>query len=84
MQKRPHRGSYTGYGKRLPSDKAPVMTPRELALLASGDGGGAEAVHSGSNGASANGGGPSGHGSPSPAQPAGERAGEGDSASSAE
>jgi cell division protease FtsH len=50
VQKRPSRGSYTGYGKRLPSDKAPVMTPRELALLASGDGG-AEVVSS--NGASA-------------------------------
>jgi cell division protease FtsH len=36
VQKRPSRGSYTGYGKRLPSDKAPVMTPRELALLTSG------------------------------------------------
>ncbi|MDQ1486926.1 MAG: cell division protease FtsH [Actinomycetota bacterium] len=84
VQKRPHRGSYTGYGKRLPSDKAPVMTPRELALLASGDGGSAESVRSGSNGASTNGGGPSGHGSSSPAQPAGERTGDGDSASSAE
>jgi cell division protease FtsH len=37
VQKRPARGSYTGYGKRLPSDKAPVTTPRELALLASGE-----------------------------------------------
>ncbi|MBX6371147.1 MAG: ATP-dependent zinc metalloprotease FtsH [Acidothermus sp.] len=45
VRKRPARGTYTGYGKRLPSDKAPVLTPRELALLASGgesagDGGG--------------------------------------------
>ena len=46
VQKRPHRGSYTGYGKRQPSDKAPVMTPREVAVLASG---GADAGHS-SNG----------------------------------
>src|SRR6204780_972956 len=34
-QKRPVRGSYTGYGKRLPSDKPPVMSPKELALAAS-------------------------------------------------
>lgn len=42
VRKRPARGTYTGYGKRLPSDKAPVLTPRELALLAgeSGDGAG--------------------------------------------
>src|SRR5450631_4067480 len=50
VQKRPHRGSYTGYGKRQPSDKAPVMTPRELAVLANGDG-----VHA-TNGAVSNGG----------------------------
>src|SRR5450756_2416930 len=35
VQKRPTRGSYTGYGKRLPSDKPPVMSPKELALAAS-------------------------------------------------
>jgi cell division protease FtsH len=35
VQKRPSRGSYTGYGKRLPSDKPPVMSPKELALAAS-------------------------------------------------
>jgi cell division protease FtsH len=50
VQKRPQRGSYTGYGKRQPSDKAPVMTPRELAVLANGDGGRA------TNGAVSNGG----------------------------
>jgi cell division protease FtsH len=52
VQKRPSRGSYTGYGKRLPSDKAPVTTPRELALLAAGDGptGAISAGSSGSNG----------------------------------
>src|SRR5664279_141218 len=50
VQKRPHRGSYTGYGKRQPSEKAPVLTPRELAVLASG---GADAGHA--NGASTNG-----------------------------
>src|SRR5580658_2344494 len=35
---RPMRGSYTGYGKRLPSDRPPVQSPKELALLAA-DGG---------------------------------------------
>jgi cell division protease FtsH len=35
VQKRPSRGTYTGYGKRLPSDKPPVMSPKELALSAS-------------------------------------------------
>jgi cell division protease FtsH len=36
--KRPVRGSYTGYGKRLPSDRPPVLSPKELALAAT-DGG---------------------------------------------
>jgi cell division protease FtsH len=35
VQKRPLRGTYTGYGKRLPSDKPPVLSPKELALAAS-------------------------------------------------
>jgi cell division protease FtsH len=35
VQKRPVRGSYTGYGKRLPSDRPPVLTKKELALTAS-------------------------------------------------
>ena len=35
VQKRPMRGTYTGYGKRLPSDRPPVMSPKELALAAS-------------------------------------------------
>jgi len=42
VQKRPQRGTYTGYGKRLPSDRPPVLSPKELALAASsglGDGG---------------------------------------------
>ncbi len=39
VQKRPTRGSYTGYGKRLPSDRPPVLTPKELALTAASDGG---------------------------------------------
>ena len=34
VQKRPARGSYTGYGKRLPSDRPPVLSPKELALAA--------------------------------------------------
>ncbi len=34
VHKRPTRGSYTGYGKRLPSDRPPVLTPKELALTA--------------------------------------------------
>ena len=37
VQKRPSRGSYTGYGKRLPSDRPPVLTPKELALTAAKD-----------------------------------------------
>jgi cell division protease FtsH len=32
VRKRAVRGSYTGYGKRLPSDRPPVLTPKELAL----------------------------------------------------
>jgi cell division protease FtsH len=39
VQKRPMRGSYTGYGKRLPSDRPPVLTPKELALAAASDNG---------------------------------------------
>src|SRR5260370_32244256 len=34
---RPSRGSYTGYGKRLPSDRQQVLTPKELALTAASD-----------------------------------------------
>ncbi|MDL4774005.1 MULTISPECIES: ATP-dependent zinc metalloprotease FtsH [Thermomonosporaceae] len=33
IQKRPFQNSYTGYGKRLPSDRPPVLTPKELALM---------------------------------------------------
>jgi cell division protease FtsH len=39
VQKRPLRGTYTGYGKRLPSDRPPVLTPKELALAAASDNG---------------------------------------------
>ena len=38
IQTRPSRGSYTGYGKRLPSDRPPMLTPKELALTAASDG----------------------------------------------
>jgi cell division protease FtsH len=38
IKTRPSRGSYTGYGKRLPSDRPPVLTPKELALTAAADG----------------------------------------------
>ncbi len=37
VHKRPARGTYTGYGKRLPSDRPPVLTPKELALTAASD-----------------------------------------------
>src|SRR3984885_360040 len=37
VHKRPTRGSYTGYGKRLPSDRPPVQTPKELAHIAASD-----------------------------------------------
>jgi cell division protease FtsH len=37
VHKRPSGGSYTGYGKRLPSDRPPVLTPKELALTAATD-----------------------------------------------
>ncbi|TNY35275.1 ATP-dependent zinc metalloprotease FtsH [Thermomonospora catenispora] len=33
VRKRPKRNSYTGYGKRLPSERPPVLTPKELALM---------------------------------------------------
>nr|MDT0664855.1 hypothetical protein [Micromonospora sp. DSM 115978] len=33
VQKRPTRGSYTGVGRRVPSDRPPVQTPAELGLV---------------------------------------------------
>ncbi|MCW2943147.1 MAG: ATP-dependent metalloprotease FtsH [Actinomycetia bacterium] len=33
IDKRPLQRSYTGYGKRTPSDRPPVLTPKELALM---------------------------------------------------
>jgi cell division protease FtsH len=38
IRPRATRGSYTGYGKRLPSDRPPVLTPKEMALTAAPDG----------------------------------------------
>jgi cell division protease FtsH len=58
VQKRPLRGSYTGYGKRLPSDRPPVLTPKELALAAASDSNGANGsaiTGNGSNGSNGNG-----------------------------
>jgi cell division protease FtsH len=43
--KRPSRGSYTGYGKRLPSDKPPVVSPKELALTAAADSANGQALN---------------------------------------
>ncbi|MDX6245361.1 MAG: cell division protease FtsH, partial [Frankiales bacterium] len=37
IQRRPMLASYTGWGKRKPSDQPPVLTPRELALLGPAD-----------------------------------------------
>jgi cell division protease FtsH len=47
VHKRPTRGSYTGYGKRLPSEKPPVLTPKELALTAATDGNLAQSLGNG-------------------------------------
>jgi cell division protease FtsH len=51
VQVRPSRGSDTGYGKRLPSDKPPILSPKELALTAAG----ADGVNGTVNGAANNG-----------------------------
>jgi len=64
IKTRPSRGSYTGYGKRLPSDRPPIMTPKELALTAASDG----TDLSGGNGQSPSGANPLGGGTP-PALP---------------
>ena len=37
VQKRASRGSYTGYGKRLPSDRPPIQSPREMSVLGPAD-----------------------------------------------
>jgi cell division protease FtsH len=58
VHKRPLRGSYTGYGKRVPSDRPPVLTPKELALAAASDGKNGSAIQGNGQalGYSANGG----------------------------
>ena len=48
--KRPVRGSYTGYGKRLPSDRPPVLSPKELALAAADGGAGGSGLALPANG----------------------------------
>jgi cell division protease FtsH len=60
IQTRPSRGSYTGYGKRLPSDRPPVLTPKELALTAAPDGKDLPAAGNGQSGATGS------HGNPAP------------------
>jgi cell division protease FtsH len=62
--KRPVRGSYTGYGKRLPSDRPPVLSPKELALAAADGGAGGSGLALPANG-QALGFDPRGTGSPS-------------------
>jgi cell division protease FtsH len=67
VQKRPVRGSYTGYGKRLPSDRPPVLSPKELALAAADGGAGNGGLALPANGQSFGfnpSGNPSGAGSP--------------------
>ncbi|MDQ1682776.1 MAG: cell division protease FtsH, partial [Frankiaceae bacterium] len=57
VSKRPMEPSYRGYGKRLPSDQPPVLTPRELSLLGPDDVQGLENGRiNGSTNGSANGG----------------------------
>jgi cell division protease FtsH len=59
VKKRPIRGTYTGYGKRVPSDRPPVLTQKELALTAASDAGlDAKGLGAGANGQSAP---PAGH-----------------------
>jgi len=48
--KRPVRGSYTGYGKRVPSDRPPVLSPKELALAAADGGAGVSGLALPANG----------------------------------
>jgi cell division protease FtsH len=55
VQKRPTRGSYTGYGKRLPSDRPPVLSPKELALTATSSLGDGQVPGTMTNGSATNG-----------------------------
>ena len=68
VEKRPSYNSYTGFGKRRPSDKPPVMTPGELAALRTASGelgssaGNGSSGSSGSNGVNGSGTSPNGSG----------------------
>ena len=78
VSKRPMEPSYRGYGKRLPSDQPPVLTPRELSLLGPDDVQGLENGHAngsanGATNGSVNGGAGGAH--------VGERADSGDTGS---
>jgi cell division protease FtsH len=71
IRERESRGSYTGTGKRLPSDRPPVLSPKEMALNGTengalpGPGSGNGAYGSSIDGPSAIGGpGPLGPGAP--------------------
>jgi cell division protease FtsH len=54
VQKRAVRGTYTGYGKRVPSDRPPVLSRKELALTAASDASmdSAKGLNAGANGQS--------------------------------
>jgi cell division protease FtsH len=72
VRERATRGSYTGYGKRLPSDRPPVLTPKEQMALAAGGSqppgtGNGQALSAGGDGASQ----VHGPGSPPPGVPPG-------------
>jgi cell division protease FtsH len=58
---RPSRGSYTGYGKRLPSEKPPIQSPKELALTAAAAEGVNGTVNGSANGYEPNGFEPNGY-----------------------
>jgi cell division protease FtsH len=55
VRKRLASGSYTGYGKRLPSDRPPVLTPKELALRGADGAGNGQVLGRGSDGSQSTG-----------------------------
>jgi cell division protease FtsH len=55
VRKRLASGSYTGYGKRLPSDRPPVLTPKELALRGADGAGNGQVLGPGSDGSQSTG-----------------------------
>jgi cell division protease FtsH len=72
VQKRPSHGSYTGVGRRMPSDRPPVQTPAELDVVPSDVAGLVRKGKGAANGHGAGAGG-GGNGSPdghTPGQPA--------------